>query len=245
MRYFPTRICAISCNCACARLPQVRRWRGTADHTAQWRRQGLVTNLIAVAQRLGPRVLAFLAIVAASSLAGIGQDLQAGGDDARVLSAAIAHYGATQRNGSQPPLLVIATETIESNRILLGRFDRATAPEIPASIIEALRQRNAKAQPIGDIRLPANALLVRDAISMTRQVTPAGAEVTDWSPFMHAYPGSQLMQLGTPAYFTPGARALVYLWAGIGPEGTQGWLYILEKRGVEWQVTWSESPWIA
>ena len=174
-----------------------------------------------------------------------GQALQAQSDDAQVLSAAIAHYSATRRNGSQLPLLVIAAETIESDRILLGRFDRAEAPEIPASTIQALRQRNAKAQPIGDIRLPASALLVRDAIGMTRHVTPAGAEVADWSPFTHAYPGSQLVQLAAPAYFTPGQKALVYFWAGIGPEGIQGWLYILEKRGSEWHVTWSESPWIA
>ena len=88
-------------------------------------------------------------------------------------------------------------------------------------------------------------MLVLDAISMTRRITPTGAEVADWSPFTHAYPGSQLVQLGAPAYITPRQKALVYFWAGIGPEGIQGWLYILEKRGSEWHVTWSESPWIA
>lgn len=165
--------------------------------------------------------------------------------DAEVLSAAIAHYSNTKSKRGEQPLLVIAGETIEAARIVLDRVERADSPDVSSAIIRELRERNAKAQPIGDIRLPANATLVRDAISMTRHVTPTGAEATDWSPFTHAYPGSQLVQLGAPAYFTPGARALVYLWAGLGPEGTQGWLYILEKRGDEWQVTWSASPRIA
>ena len=170
--------------------------------------------------------------------------LHAQGQDAEVLSAAIAHYSNARSNRSEPPLLVIAAETIEAERISLGRFERAQTPELTGSITRELRERNTRAKTVGEVRLPANAMLVRDALSMTRHVTPTGAEVADWSPFTHAYPGSQLVQLAAPAYFEPGRKALVYFWAGIGPEGTQGWLYILEKRGDEWQVTWSESPWI-
>jgi hypothetical protein len=127
-------------------------------------------------------------------------------DDAQVLSAAIAHYSNSKKN----PLLVVAGETLD--------------------------ERNAQAQPVGEIQLPANAMLVRNAVSLTRHVSPNGAEVEDWSPFTHAYPGYQLVQLSAPVYSTPGARARVYLRAGIGPEGTEGWLYTLEKRGNVWQV---------
>jgi hypothetical protein len=162
-------------------------------------------------------------------------------DDALVLSAAIAHYSATKSN----PLLVVSSDTIATDRISLGRFERADTVEIPRSIREELRTRNVTSRPIAAIQPPANAVIVRDAISMTRHVTPAGAEVADWSPFTHVYPGYQLLQAAAPAYFTSGEKALVYFWAGLGPEGTQGWLYILEKRGSEWHVTWSESPWIA
>ena len=167
--------------------------------------------------------------------------LHAQDEDAEVLSAALRHYSNSKRN----PLLVIAAETIETGRISLGRFERAEAPEIPVSIRRELHNRSLKARPIAGIQLPANAMIVREAISMTRHVTPGGAEVADWSPFTHAYPGYRLLQLSVPAYFTPGQKALVYFWAGIGPEGTQGWLYILEKRGSEWHVTWSDSPWIS
>ena len=171
-----------------------------------------------------------------------GDALHAQDHDAEVLSAAIAHYSSTTKRS---PLLVVAGETIEPGRIWLGRFDRAESAEIPASISRELHNRNAKAQPIADIQLPANALLVRDAMSMTRHVTPAGVEIADWSPFTHAYPGYQMMQLAAPVYFTPNQKALVYFWAGLGPDGTQGWLYILEKQGTEWRVTWSDWPWIA
>ena len=162
--------------------------------------------------------------------------------DAEVLSAAIAYYSNTK---SSSPLLVIAGETIPADQIRMGHFERAEAVEIPASITLELRNRNAEMRPIGDIQLPANTMIVRGAISMTRHFTPGGEEVADWSPFMHAYPGHQLLQLAMPAYFTPDQKALVYFWAGIGPEGTQGWLYILERRGSEWRVTWSDSPWIS
>ena len=171
----------------------------------------------------------------------IGQGALAQGDDAHVLAAAIAHYSTSRKN----PLLIVAGETIEANHISLGRFERGEAADIPASIVREVRHRNSRAESIGDVALPANARIVRDAISMTRHATPTGAEVADWSPFTHAYPGYQLLQVAAPAYFTPGDRALVYFWVGIGSEGTQGWLYVLEKRGAEWHVTWSESPWVA
>ena len=193
----------------------------------------------------GPRRYALLVGVSWLVIWSLDADLQAQTDDAQVLSAAIAHYSNAKRNRSEPPLLVIAGETIVADRISLGRFERTEAPEIQGPTIRALRERNEKAEPVGDIRLPANALVVRDAMAMTRHVTPAGAEITDWSPFTHAYPGHQLMQLAAPVYFTAGQKALVYFWAGTGPEGTQGWLYILEKRGSEWHVTWSDWPWIA
>ena len=135
------------------------------------------------------------------------QGLLAQGDDAHVLTVAIAHYSNSRNN----PLLVVAGETLDG-------------------------ERNTTAQPVGEIRLPANAMLVHNAISLTRHVSSNGAEVEDWSPFTHAYPGYQLVQLGAPVYSTPGAQAHVYLRAGIGPEGTQGWLYTLEKRGDAWQV---------
>ena len=170
----------------------------------------------------------------------VGQSLPAQGDDAHVLAAAIAHYSNSKNN----PLVVVAGEALDTSRISLGRFERGEAAEIPASIVRELRSRNTEAQSVGDIALPANALIVRDAISMTRHVTPTGAEVADWSPFTHAYPGYQLLQLAAPAYVAPEQKAVVYFWAGLGPEGTQGWLYILEKRGSEWHVTWSDSPWI-
>ena len=170
--------------------------------------------------------------------------IHAQGQDAEVLSAAIAHYSNARSNRSEPPLLVIAAETIEADRISLGRFERTQSHELTGSITRQLRERNTRAQTVGEIRLPANAMLVRNALSMTRHITPTGTEVADWSPFAHAYPGSLLLQLAAPVYFEPGRKALVYFWAGIGPEGTQGWLYILEKRGDAWQVTWSESPWI-
>ena len=128
--------------------------------------------------------------------------LHAQDEDAEVLSAALRHYSNSKRN----PLLVISAETIETGRISLGRFERAEAPEIPASIRRELHNRSLEAR---------------------------------------AYPGYQLLQLSVPAYFPPGQKALVYFWAGIGPEGTQGWLYILEKQGSEWHVTWSDSPWIS
>jgi hypothetical protein len=123
--------------------------------------------------------------------------LHAQDEDAEVLSAALRHYSNSKRN----PLLVIAAETIETGRISLGRFERAEAPEIPASIRRELHNRSLKARPIAGIQLPANAMIVREAISMTRHVTPGGAEVADWSPFTHAYPGYQLLQLSVPAYF--------------------------------------------
>lgn len=140
----------------------------------------------------------------------VGASLDSQDHDAEVLSAAIAHYSNTKSEQSGgPPLLVIAGETLE---------------------------RNTKAQPVGEIQLPPNAMLVHNAVSLTRHVAPSGAEVEDWSPFTHAYPGYQLVQLSAPVYSTPGARARVYLRAGIGIEGTQEWLYTLEKRGNVWQV---------
>jgi len=150
--------------------------------------------------------------------------------DAEVLSAAIAHYSNSKNN----PLLVVAAETIEASRILLDHVQHTDSPDWPGALRE-LRERNAKVQSIGDVRLPANAALVRDALSLIRRVTPSGAEVSDWSPFTHAYPGSQLVQLAAPAYFTPGQKALVYFSAATDGEG-QGWVYILEKRGAEWLV---------
>ena len=107
-----------------------------------------------------------LLLCASHSIRGEGQDTE-------VLSAAIAHYS----NSKSAPLLVVASETIEATRISLGRFERAETTEIPASIIRELRSRNAKARPIANLQLPANAILVRDAISMTRHFTPAGTEV--------------------------------------------------------------------
>lgn len=172
----------------------------------------------------------------------VSHALHAQDRDSEVLSAAIAHYSNTK---NRSPLMVVAGETIQADQIRMGHFEQAEAVEVPASIRLELRTRNAAVRPIAGIHLPANAMIVRDAISMTWHLTPAGAEVADWSPFMHAYPGHQLLQLALPAYFTPGQKALVYFWAGIGPEGRQGWLYILEKRGSEWQVTWSDSPWIS
>ena len=177
-------------------------------------------------------------------LAWMGSGLVAQSDDAEVLSAAIAHYSVMQRSGTQAPLLIVTAETIQGEHIPLAFFEPA-APEIPSSIVRELHERNATGQLLGGIRLPANAILVPGAIDLTRHVTPTGTEVADWSPFTHAYPGAQLMQLAAPVYFSPGKKALVYFWAGLGPLGTQGWLYILEKQGSEWHVTWSKSPWIA
>ena len=183
-------------------------------------------------------------LVAVALLLCATHPLHAQSQDAEVLAAAIAYYSSATSNRSESPLLVIAGETIEADRILLDSFERAERPDIPASIIRELRERNARARALGEIRLPAKTMVVRDAIGMIRHVTPAGAEVLDWSPFVHAYPGSQLVQVAAPAYFTVGEKALVYFWAGIG-QGIQGWLYVLEKRGSEWHVTWSDSPWIA
>jgi len=198
--------------------------------------RSVIVALSLLASAVGPPALAQSPAITIAA-----QDPQASGDDAQVLSAAIAHYSNTRSNR---PLLVIAGETMEPDYIRLGRFERGEAAELPASIVRELRNRNTSAQAVSDIALPAHPMIVRDAISMTRHATPAGAVVADWSPFMHAYPGYQLLQLAAPVYFTPGQRALVYFWAGIGPEGTQGWLYILEKRGSDWHVTWSDWPWI-
>ena len=175
-----------------------------------------------------------------SCTAGVAQNAQASGNDAPVFSAVIAHHSDSKTN----PLLVVAAETMEASRIILNSLERDGHPYVSSSLVRELRERNAKAQPIGDVRLPANAVLVPDALSLIRRVTPTGAELSDWSPFTHAYPGYQLLQLAAPAYFTPGQRALVYLSTAMEGQ-TQGWAYILEKQGTEWRVTWSESLWRA
>ena len=170
----------------------------------------------------------------------VGDSLDSQDHDAEVLSAAIAHYSHTKsKQSGEPPLLVIAGETLESTRITLDRVEHA--PDTSSAIIRELRQRNAKVQALGEVRLPASAVFVRDALSLIRRFTPAGAEVSDWSPFTHAYPGSQLVQLAAPAYFTPGQKALVYFSTATDGEGRE-WVYVLERRGAEWHVTSSESP---
>jgi hypothetical protein len=171
----------------------------------------------------------------------VGQALSAQDQDVEVLSAAIAHYS----NSNNHPLLVVAGETLEASRIILDRYERDGSPDTSGAIIQALRERNSNVQSVGDVRLPPNAVLVRDALSLIRRFTQSGAEVSDWSPFTHAYPGYRLVQFAAPAYLTPGQRALVYLAAASGAEEFEGTIYILEKRAGQWHVTSSDSPWRA
>ena len=182
--------------------------------------------------------------IAVALLFCVSDAVQAQDHDAEVLSAAIAHFSNTKtKQNGEPPLLVIAGETIEAARIGLDHIEWADSPDVSRAVIRELRERNANSQTIGEVHLPANAVLVRDALSLIRRLTPTGAEVSDWSPLTHAYPGYQLVQLAAPVYFTPGQRALVYFSTTIGPGAMQGWVYVLEKRGEEWHVTSSESPW--
>ena len=90
----------------------------------------------------GPRRYALLVGVSSLVIWSLDADLLAQTDDAQVLSAAIAHYSNAKRNRSEPPLLVIAGETIVADRISLRRFERAETPEIQGSTIRALRERN-------------------------------------------------------------------------------------------------------
>ena len=174
-----------------------------------------------------------------------GQDPRAQSEDPNVWAAVIEHYSQTDRARSQRFRLVIAAETTGSAQMSLGRFEREGTSEIPPSLIRELRERNAVSQDVRGLRLPSNAVLVPGVRRLIMQTTASGGETPDWLPFVKSYPGSELLQFAAPAYDTAGQRALAYFWVGLGPEGVQGWLYILEKRGSEWKVTWLDSPWIA
>jgi len=174
-----------------------------------------------------------------------GQDPRAQSEDASVWSAVIEHYRETHRDESQRFRLVVAGETTVSAHMLLGRFEQQDTSEIPPSMIRELRGRNAVSQALRGLRLPSDAVLVPGVRRLIMRSTASGGETPDWLPFVKSYPGALLLQFAAPAYDTSGQRALAYFSVGLGPEGLQGWLYILEKQGSEWKVTWLDSPWIA